>query len=60
MSEQRDWPDYAVKDWIEMERDNAIYAADMDEDLQRVTDEQIKEFERSAALESALQAWRMK
>lgn len=60
MSEQRDWPDYAVQDWINMQHYEAIASKEMDEDLQRVTDEQITEFERSASLESALQAWRMK
>lgn len=59
MTEQRDWPDYAVQDWTEMERDNAIYAADLDEDLRRITDEQVEQSERSTALAKAIEAWRM-
>ena len=60
MSEQRDWPDYAVQGWIRMQHLNAIADAEMDEDLRRVTDEQIREYEKSTALKTALEAWRMK
>ena len=53
------FPDYAVKDWIKMQHYDAIASKELNEDLQRVTDEQVAKSERSAALESALQAWRM-
>lgn len=59
MSEQRDWPDYAVQDWVKMQHYDAIASRRLDEDLHRVTDEQVAESERFAALESALEAWRM-
>lgn len=59
MGEKRDWPDCAVQDWIKMQHYDAIASRRLDEDLQRVTDEQVAKSERSAALESALQAWRM-
>lgn len=42
-----------------MQHYEAIASKELDEDLQRVTDEQVAESERFAALESALQAWRM-
>ena len=58
--DERDWPDHAIDDWREMQRDNAVYAAAMDDDLRRITNEQVEQFECSTALESAIQAWRMK
>lgn len=59
MREQRDWPDYAVQDWIKMQHYEAIASKELGEDLQRIMDAQVAKSERSAALESALQAWRM-
>ena len=59
MTDHPDWPDQAIEDWLQMERHSVAFAAEMDKDLQRVTDEQVKEYERAAAVEKALEAWRM-
>ena len=78
MTDHPDWPDQAIQDYIVI---STTFDVEMDKDLQRVTDEQVKEHElsiifggerrggkteqmraeseRAAAIEKALEAWRM-